>query len=474
MKWRSTALILGIIVLALFIFALGTFTSTNIGTGPTRTNSTSSTTHTLSTLPVTPRNYSLWLTYHRDNSRAGFDTAAGPGASVHPGWTSPSLDGAIYAEPLVVGGEVIIATENNTVYALNDSTGQVMWQAHLGAPVPRSDLPCGDINPTGITSTPVIDASARTIYTVAFLRSSHQHWLFALDLSTGATRISRSADPSGADPLVEQQRGALSLSNGLVYVPYGGLFGDCGDYHGWVVGIPANGTGALLSYQVPTGRGGGVWAPSGAAIDAEGDLLVATGNSFSSSVFDFGDAVIKLSPSLQRLDWFAPSNWVDLNNADADLGSVGPSLLDSKTIFQIGKDGVGYLVNASHLGGFGGHLFSSKVCNAAFGGTAYRAPYLYVPCTDGLVALRVNLGASRSFTIAWKGPTFHAEPPILAGGAVWLIDRNGGDLYGLNATSGQTIFRFHLGAAVHFSTPSSGDGEIFVAAGNKILSFIVA
>ena len=473
MKWRSAVLILGIIILALVIFALGTFPNTNNGTGPTQTTSTSSRAHTTATTAVTSKSNSLWPTYHRDNSRTGFDPSARSAASVRQGWSSPSLDGAVYAEPLVAGGKVIIATENNNVYALNDSTGQIMWQAQLGAPVPRSDLPCGDIDPTGITSTPVIDSSARIVYTVAFLRTSHQHWLFALDLNTGATRMSRAADPPGADPLVEQQRGALSVSNGIVYVPYGGLFGDCGEYHGWVVGLPANGTGARLSYQVPTGRGGGVWAPSGAAINTAGDLLIATGNSFSSSVFDFGDGVIKLSPSLQRLDWFAPSNWVELNNADADLGSVGPSLLNSNTIFQIGKDGVGYLVNVSHLGGFGGQLFSAKVCNAAFGGTAYGAPYLYVPCVDGLVALRVNLGPSRSFTIAWKGPSFHAEPPILAGGAVWVIDRNGGDLYALNATSGQTLSMFHLGATVHFSTPSSGDGQVFVAAGNKILSFIL-
>jgi len=422
---------------------------------------------------MTPVNYSLWPTYHRDNYRTGLDPTARLIASIRQGWSSPPLDGAIYAEPLVAGGKVIVATENNSVYALNDSTGQIIWQVHLGAPVPRSDLPCGDIDPTGITSTPVIDYSAQTVYVVAFLRTNHQHSLFALDLSTGATRISRVAEAPSADPLVEQQRGALSLSNGVVYVPYGGLFGDCGDYHGWVVGVPANGTGALFSYRVPTGRGGGVWAPSGAAIDMAGDLLIATGNSFSSSVFDFGDGVIKLSPSLQRVDWFAPSNWVDLNKADADLGSVGPSLLNSNTIFQIGKEGVGYLVNASHLGGFGGQLFSSKVCTAAYGGTAFEAPYLYVPCVEGIFTLRVNLGPTPSFTIAWKGPSFHAETPILAGGALWVIDRNGGDLYALNAMSGQTIFTFHLGATAHFSTPSSGDGQVFVAAGNKILSFVL-
>jgi outer membrane protein assembly factor BamB len=417
-----------------------------------------------------PKNYSLWLTYHRDNSRTGFDSTTGALGSVRESWTS-AVDGAVYAEPLVDGGRLFVATENNSVFALNDYNGQIVWMKHFGPPVPLSDLPCGDIDPTGITGTPVIDPSLKSIFVAAFLRAGHQHWLFALDQSTGEVRFSRQIDPPGADPLVEQQRAALSLSKGTVYVPFGGLFGDCGSYHGWIVGVRTDNPTTLLSYQVPTVRAGGIWAPSGAVIDSAGNLLVATGNSFSVSSFDFGDSVIKLSPSLHLGDWFAPSNWLQLNEFDTDLGSTGPALLESNTVFQIGKEGVGYLIDENRLGGVGGEVFNSKVCSGAFGGTSYAAPYLYIPCTDGLVALRVSLGSNRSFTGAWRGPSFNAGPPITVAGAVWTIDTANGELYAFNATNGQVIFRNHIGEVAHFSTPSSGDGQVFVVADGKVISF---
>ncbi|TLY16717.1 MAG: hypothetical protein E6K86_03530 [Thaumarchaeota archaeon] len=476
-KSRNLPLLLAALALAIVVLALGLRFAPNNQVGPsstTQTTAVSSTTQTTSTTVSLPGSYSLWPTYHRDASRTGFDPSGGPLTSVLPGWVSPSLDGEVYAEPLLAGGMLVAATENNTVFALNDSSGQIIWQRHLGAPVPRSDLPCGNIDPTGITGTPVIDSTAQTVYVVGFLRAVHQHWLFAIDLETGDVKFSRVVDPPGGDPLVEQQRGALSLSKGVLYVPYGGLYGDCGEYHGWVVGTPANITSRVFAYQVPTGRGGGIWAPSGAAVDAGGDLLVSTGNSFESSVFDYGNGVIRLLPSLQLLDWFAPSDWVALNNGDTDLGSVGPSLLGPDLVFQIGKDGNGYLLNRTHLGGVGGQLFTSGVCGSAYGGNAYAPPYLYVPCTDGLVALKVNLGPNPSFSVSWKGPSFRAGPPIVARGAVWVLDVDSGNLNAFNATDGQAIFSHSVGSTVRFATPSEGDGRVFVAAGTRILSFILA
>lgn len=471
MQSRSLLMMVAIAVLALI--ALAAFVPLpNNRTSPLSTE-TLPTTRRISTAVGSPKNYSLWLTYHHDNSRTGFDPTVGPFVPVRAGWSYGPLDGAAYAEPLVAEGKLFVATENNTVYAFNDGDGRIIWMRHFGPPVPGSDLPCGDIDPSGITSTPVIDPSVRMIYVVAFLRADHQHRLFALDLSTGEIIFSRTVDPPGANPLVEQQRAALSLSNGVVYVPYGGLFGDCGSYHGWIVGVRMDSTGALIEYQVPTFRAGGIWAPSGAAVDAAGDIFVATGNSFSFSSFDFGNSLIKLSPKLQRVDWFAPSNWLELNYGDTDLGSTGPALLDSNIIFQVGKDGVGYLIDESRLGGVGGEVFSSKVCTGAFGGTAYLPPYLYVPCTDGLVALQIGLTPTQTFTIAWKSPSFHAGPPIVVGGAVWTIDTDIGELYAFNATNGQLIFEYRIGEVAHFSTPSAGDGQVFVTAEGKVISFTV-
>src|SRR5205807_294337 len=147
-------------------------------------------------------------------------------------------------------------------------------------------------DPSGITGTPAI--AAGTVYVVTFERPAH-HTLVAVDLSTGAVRWRRAVDAPGADPTVEQQRGALAAANGRVYVAYGGLFGDCGAYNGWVVGVDAgHPVSGLLAYRVPSARKGGVWAPSGPAVDAAGSIYVSTGNGVSSS-FDFGNAVIRLS-----------------------------------------------------------------------------------------------------------------------------------------------------------------------------------
>ena len=252
-----------------------------------------------------------WVTYHGDRTRSG--VARGPSIQdVQRAWTSPALDGDIYAEPLAIGSRVITATENDSVYALDASTGQVVWRTNLGTPVQSSTLPCGNISPTsGITSTPVADPSTGLIYAAAFL-SPDRHELFALRERTGEVVWHRPIDPQGMDPLTQQLRSALTLANGHVYIAYGGLFGDCGDYHGWVAAVAADGTGPLLDYRVPTSNAGGIWAPSGPAVDDAGNLYVATGNSFSNGVFDFGDSVIKLSPELQRLDFFAPQNWAEL------------------------------------------------------------------------------------------------------------------------------------------------------------------
>lgn len=257
----------------------------------------------------------------------------------------------------------------------------------------------------------------------------------------------------------------------MVYVAYGGLYGDCGDYHGWVVAAGADDGAIRATYQVPSQREGAIWEPSGPAVDAAGDLYVSTGNSSTVvSSYDFGNAVIRLSPDLKMLDWFAPSNWRERNVTDADIGSTGPALLGDHLLFQIGKQGTGFLLRPDHLGQIGGQAFSAPVCASAFGGTAYASPLLYVPCSNGLVALRVDEGAP-SFSVAWRGPDFFAGPPIVAGGVVWSIDRGAATLDGFDPRNGQNRFRFPLGGAPHFGAPAAGGRSIVASGGNRILAF---
>jgi outer membrane protein assembly factor BamB len=410
-----------------------------------------------------------WLTYHRDAARTGFDDSSPPLGSVQQAWTSPDLDGAIYAQPLLFQGRLLVATENNSVYALDAGSGQVLWQTNLGEPVPRSSLPCGNIDPTGITGTPVIDSSTGLLYAIDFVQPG-RHELVAVDTSSGQVRLRHPADPAGVDPLVHQQRAALAISGTRVYAAYGGLFGDCGEYRGTVVGLALDGSGPLLAYRVPTQREAGIWGPSGPAVEPSGDLLVATGNSESTSSFDLGNSVIRLSPDLQPVDSFAPANWLELNQGDVDLGSVGPALLPDGLVFAVGKEGVGYLLHVDHLGGIGGEAFSGPVCGGgAFGGTAAMGSLVFVPCTGGLAALEV--GAGPSFRTLWEAPDFQAGPPIVAGGAVWTVALGSGNLLAFDVRSGRPVFETPLGNVANFASPLAANGRLYVAADRRVVAF---
>lgn len=380
-----------------------------------------------------------------------------------------SVDGDVYASPLIVNGHVIVATENNTVYSLDLFTGAVVWQKHLGDPVDSASLLCGDIGPvTGITGTPAVDESSGRLYVVAFLRA-HHHMLFALSLVNGSVLSQQDVDPVGSTPGVQQERGALAIGSGFVYVPLGGLFGDCGPYHGYMVAVPMAG-GSPLVYRVPSARGAGIWSAAGPALSASGDVYVVTGNGAGRSSFDYSNAVIELSPDLQSVrSYFAPSNWVALNEGDVDLGALGPSLVGDLVV-AVGKDGVAYALRAGQLGGIGGQVSSRAVCGGAYGGTAVFQSVVYVPCTDGLVALSV--GAS-GVNVLWHAGRPALGSPIVSAGAVWAIEPGSGILYALDPRSGAVVFSVGLGGAMHFSTPAATDGFVVAPAGRQVVAVSV-
>ncbi len=405
-----------------------------------------------------------WPTYHANLARTGVDTTS-PGISgFHRTWTR-SFDGQVYAEPLTVGNRVYVATENNTVYALNAANGHIAWKRHLGTPVQGSTLPCGNIEPvTGITGTPAI--SRGTLYAVAFL-SGYRHVLFGLKLKGGKVRLKRNVDAPGSDPRVHQERSALSVSKGRVYVEFGGLTGDCGAYRGRVVSVKSRGKAHRKSFTVGVNREGGIWAPSGAAVDRAGSLFVVTGNGDATSGFDQGNSVIRLSPKLKPTGFYRAPNSPQLNQSDTDLGSVGPTLLGGNRMFVIGKEGLGLILSTTRLGGTGGDLFNQAVCGGgAFGGLAYRAPLVFVPCTDGLHALRVS---GNSFSPAWHAGS-SAGPPIVSGGVVWTID-SGGTLRGYAPDSGSPVASADLGSVTHFATPAAGGGRLFAPADTQVIAF---
>jgi outer membrane protein assembly factor BamB len=387
---------------------------------------------------------------------------------------SQALSGAVYAEPLVIDGRVIVATEHDILYSFDSGTGKELWRTRVGTPVPLQSLPCGNIDPLGITGTPVYDPHTGQIFAVAETYNASggiEHQLVGLDASTGQIKVSRTLDPPGADTRVHQQRGALALLGDTVYVPFGGLDGDCGEYHGLVIGSRTDGTGSLLTFQVPTARKGGIWATPGPVIDADGNLYVAVGNGAATGgTWDHTDSVLRLSSQLQLQDSFAPNSWASDNAGDLDLGSMGPVLLPGGLIYADGKSSRGYLVQASNLGGVGGQLQTLSVC-AAFGGAAVSGQSFYIPCTDGLQQLQVSSSGTGAHVVAgWKAPSQVTGSPVVGGDTVYSLDPGGGVLYALDASSGAVRSRIGVGAANRFATPTLYRTTVFIGTINGIVA----
>jgi len=188
------------------------------------------------------------------------------------------LSGKIYAQPLYwrpPGREtaiLLVATEDNVVYALDAKRSTEVWSRSLGRPVPLSTLDCGNVDPLGITGTPVIDESTQAIYLDAgvYDSSGPHHRIFALTLKDGSPVPGWPVDVAEAlkgrhptfDAKHQNQRGALTILDRTLYVPFGGHYGDCGEYHGWVVGISLDNPNTTMSWATRA-RGGGIWAPAG-------------------------------------------------------------------------------------------------------------------------------------------------------------------------------------------------------------------
>ena len=447
------------------------------------------------------------LTYDYDDSRSGFDPVGPTIAtlSARPVWNDDSLDGAVYGEPLVFDGTVYVGTESDTIYAIDARNGAVRWRVQVGSPAsvsvidsaPTLGSGCGDIDPLGITGTPVIDPATDEIFVAEETEvagrarwQSLRHWLVAVSLQSHHEVWHRDIDPPHPNRpgtyyiAAEQQRSALTFYDGRLYTAYGGLDGDCGQYHGYVVGLAESGKGHLLSYQVPTAREGGIWGTSGIVVASQGDLYVATGNGSSNNPADYdeGNSVIELSPTLQRLGLWAPSNWVQLNDDDWDLGSAGPvQVPGTALLFAAGKpagnNSFGSLMREGALGGVGHGAFSAVLCD---GGGVYGADasdviggriFIYAACGGGTEAIQID-AASLSFRRVWSPSSGSPNgPPIVAGGRVWALDWNGNELYGMNPTTGRVVVERSTDGLNHFATPSAGEGMLLVPTYSGIEAF---
>jgi outer membrane protein assembly factor BamB len=416
--------------------------------------------------------------YHGAPDGSGVGSAASVDLS-HRVWTSPALDGQLYGEPLVTGDRVFVATENDTVYALDTSTGGVAWSTNLAAPVPDTALPCGDISPTvGITGTPVIDEARSEIFIVAdeLIGGRPTHELIGLDTTSGKVELSQDVDPSGASPSALLQRTGLTIDGGRVVFGYGGNFGDCGSYHGWVVSVPESG-GTPATFAVDSGAGesqGAVWMGGAApVVDAAGNIWVTVGNGSVTSpnhAYDESDSVLELSPSLTLLQYFAPSSWASNNARDLDL-STAPALLSDGQVVASGKTRTVYLLNARSLGGIGGQQsLLPNVCGEDIaGGVAFQVTTVYLPCLAGTIAVQATAAPAGS-RVLWHAAA-GGGPPILAAGLVWTISQDG-TLFGLDPTTGNVATHADVGGeSNHFPTPAVGAGLLVAPSSLRVVAF---
>ncbi len=437
-------------------------------TSPATTTSPATVSPTTVSQSATSSAAADWPTYDRTAERSGVSVSSPALVAVRQSWTA-SADGAVYAQPLVVGSEVIVATENDSVYALSASSGAVLWTRHLASPV-TAGLPCGNINPSGITGTPVADPATGRLWVVTFTaQPTYQHTLWELDLATGQTDWQRPIDVSGSDPRAQQERGALTLLGSRVYVPFGGLYGDCSDYKGRVAGAPVSGSGPVVSFTTPNQRQAGIWAPAGESV-RDGSLYIATGNGMPYDQVDDSDSMLRLSPGLAVQDRFTPTNFAALSAGDLDLGSTAPALLPDGLIFQIGKQGIGYVLDGSRLGGTGGGLASSDLCEGGFGGDAVDDSTVVFSCYTSLRAIEVTPTAG--IHILWSVTSYAAGPPIIAGGVVWDVSR-AGLLSGFRLSDGKSVFSTTTAPVVtDFPSLSASGSRLIVPEGDKIVSYL--
>jgi hypothetical protein len=436
----------------------------------------------------------------------------------------PVISGHLYAQPLYwrppgsTSGQLLVATEDNNVYAIDAGSGREIWVRSLGPPVPLSTLSCGNIDPLGVTGTLVIDETTQAIYVAAMVgeAAGPHHRVFALSLKDGSPLPGWLVDVSDAlaargqrfNARDQNQRGALAILAGRVYVLYGGHYGDCGDYRGWVVGIGLRDPRDVVTWST-RGRGGGIWAPGGIASDGR-SLFVATGNTIDVSTWSDGEAVFRLAPDLRRRDqpedFFVPTDWRTLDVRDADLGGTNPLPLDvpsagraAALILALGKDARAYLLDRNRLGGFGGSLASEIVATrpirtapatypagegvyVAFQGPGAHCPDSRRP--GALTVLQTRNGSPPTMVTGWCGALRGEGSPIVtttdgrANPIVWILGAEGDDrLHGYRGDTGEPLFdgggpEDAMTGLRHFQDLLAAGDRLYVGADGRLYAFV--
>jgi hypothetical protein len=422
-----------------------------------------------------------------------------------------TISGAVYAQPLYIEGGpsgpmIIAVTELNNVYALDATTGLPIWsRTDIGSPVPTT--PCGGFNPTGITGTPVVDLASRRLFFDALINGSPtKHFVYSLDVDTGVTTPGWSVDVNATASYnginfastAQEERGGLALVNGIVYIPYSGYLGDCGNYHGWVVGVNINSPSTVGGWAT-TAIGGGIWGHGGVASDGT-NMFVVTGNTFNTGGnWMGGEAIVRLQagPTFtgQPTDYWAPTNWFSLDNSDTDLGGVSATVVDvpganpSQLVLALGKDGSAYLVNRNNLGGIASPLAQANVggINRGISAVTYHTSQgTYIGFHNDLGQIRaykITATSPPTITLAWsQNQTGRGSPWVTTTDGtnntiVWVAGVSGDQrLHGYDGDTGAVIYAGGgsnelMTGTRQWNTGIAARGHIYFGADNKVYSF---
>jgi len=427
-----------------------------------------------------------------------------------------TIVGNVHAQPLYIEGGangpmIIAVTASNNIYALNATTGAVIWQRTDIGPAVTSGLPCGNVNPAGTIGTPVVDLASRRLFFDALIAGSPiKHFIYSLNVDTGATTVpgwpvdlNATASYNGIPfvSLAQENRGALALVNGVVYNSYSGYLGDCGNYHGWVVGVDINNPANVHGWAT-TAMGGGIWGHSGVASDGT-NMFVITGNTFNTGGnWMGGEAIIRLQagpvfdgpPS--TVNYWAPPNWFNLDNSDTDLGGVSAMLIDvpdanpSQLVLATGKDGNAYLLNRNNLGGIAapvGQLSVDGVIRGQSSATYHtsQATYFVFRGSNEIKAYKITATTPPTIVFAWSASqTGQGSPWVTTtdgtnNAIVWVVGATGDHrLHGYNGDTGAVIYAG--GGANELMTGDrkwnsgiAARGSIYVANDNKVYAFRV-
>lgn len=464
--------------------------------------------------------FASWPMANMDASRTGWNpsetvlTPASVSGSQFGNIGNYTVDGALYAQPLVVpvsGRNVLITcTMNNSCYGFDaDSIGTQIWKTPLGA-TPRScgASLCGQFYSSlvGCVATPAIDMLNSWIF--ALCTNSTPTWvLYKLSLLTGSVissvTVTGTANGNTFNPGQETGRTALTVANGNVYLMFSS-YNDQTPWNGWAFAYSE----AILSQMgvfcttSSSGNGGGLWQAGGGPVVDSGNLYVSSGNGTYDGVSNFGDSLLKLSPSLNLLDWFTVSNYATLNTNDADPSSNRTLLIPgTSTLIHSGKAFQAILVSTANMGHLQGGGGQAPIQTWTMSGTmgpesgAYGSVWMnntwYLPNTQGLVSAfsfngstfntvpsaSTSLGAGFPGASAMSGSSNGSSSGIL-----WVVTSNTtadseynpqqGVLHALSASTLVEIWKSgSIGVMSKFSPPAVVNGKVYVATQSSIQVF---